>query len=114
MLQIPDLTPADAAFGRVDYIPKWDDIPKEFKATSNPFAHAVSKWFFHGAKRFGTSIVVDGITFTVKANLDCGRALTAIRGVMTSWDPSHEHKEAACAYMLSEWFDLKKSKDSKS
>jgi hypothetical protein len=24
---------------------------------------------------------------------------------MSSWEPKHEHKEAGCAYLLSEFFD---------
>lgn len=110
MLAIPDLDGASVAFGRIDHMPKYETVPEEFKSHhGNPFCDAVSSWFFSGAKREGRSLIVDGKTFTAKDGVDADKALRAIRAVLGSFEPKHEHKEAACAYMLSEWFDLAKS-----
>jgi len=106
MLSIPALNDADIAFGNIDHMPNYADIPAEFKRYSNPYVRAVSGWFFGGAKRSGDELIIDGVTFRAKSGVDATKALKAIRAVLVSFAPKHEHKEAACAYMLSEWFDI--------
>lgn len=107
MLAIPELTGADVAFGNVKHMPKMADIPERFTHhNGTPFNNAVSMWFFKGGERDGRSIIIDGKTFTAKEGVDATKALSAIKAVLGSFEPKHEHKEAACAYMLSEWFDL--------
>lgn len=46
---------------------------------------------------------------TAKPGVDAHKALRAIKAVLGSYEPKHEHKEAACAFMLSEWFDKEKT-----
>lgn len=106
MLPVPEVTGVDVVFGGCGHMPKMSDIPEEFTRDRNDFVRAVSSWFFSGAKRDGSSLIIDGKRFTAKSGVDAGKALAAIRAVLGSFDPKHEHKEAACAYMLSEWFDL--------
>lgn len=106
MMQIPEVTRLNVAFGNISHMPKYESIPDEFKGhRGTPFNEAVSAWFFRGAKRDGDALVVDGQRFTPKAGVDADKALAAIRAVLGSFEPKHEHKEAACAFMLSEWFD---------
>lgn len=105
MLAIPELTGADVAFGNVKHMPKMADIPAAFTEDRNVFVRAVRSWFFKGSKRDGRSIIIDGKTFTAKPGVDATKALSAIKAVLGSFEPKHEHKEVACAYMLSEWFD---------
>lgn len=107
MLAIPELTSLEVAFGNVKHMPKMADIPSAFTEDRNEFVRAACSWFFEGGKRDGRSIIIDGKTFTAKEGVDATKALSAIKAVLSSFEPNHEHKEAACAYMLSEWFDAK-------
>lgn len=106
MLAVPEgLTRADLAFGNIKHMPKYEDVPDEFKRTNNPFVRAVSSWFFSGAKGREGGIEIAGKAYNAKPGVNAAQALAAIRSVLGSFEPKHEHKEAACAYMLSEWFD---------
>lgn len=110
MLTIPDLTAADVAFGGIKHMPRYSDVPENFKKSYDPFCKAISSWFFSGAKGIPNGLAIDGVEFTAKPGVDSGKALRAIKAVLGSFEPKHEHKEAACAYMLSEWFDMAKQK----
>lgn len=83
---------------RVDHLlPPWDSIPKEFKNlnSTNRWVRVVKTWFFHGYD--ATKLVpVEGI--------DKNEALTHLKTCLRSWQPSHEHKTAGVAYLLSLWF----------
>jgi len=110
MLQIPELHDVDIAFGQVKHLPKWEDIPESFRRLdSTPYNKAVSTWFFSGCKKTPKGITVEGVgKFVAKPGVDSNKAIRAIQAVLGSFIPSHEHKEAGCAYFLSEWFDLVK------
>ncbi len=109
MLAIPEkIDRLDIMFGNIKHMPRYDDIPTEFKRFhGNPYVDAVSIWFFKGAKGAKNGIEIDGKVFTAKPGVDPKRALAAIKSVLCSFEPKHEHKGAACAFMLSEWFDVK-------
>lgn len=102
-IPVPQLTRADVVFGEVKHLPKWDDIPAEFKRSSNPYARFVSGWFFSGRKP------KDMARLTARDGVDRAAALGAIQAVLGSFAPKHEHKEAGAAYLLSEWFELDRS-----
>lgn len=106
-LPIPDVTDAMIAFGHIEFMPKRADIPEEFRRGNGAFVDAVSHWFFGGAKREGDKLIVGNKSFVAKPGVDATKALRAIRCVLGSFQPKHEDKEAACAYMLSEWFELR-------
>lgn len=111
MLPIPAVDRVDVTFGNIKHMPKYEAIPDEFKRhNGNAYCKAVSSWFFSGAKGAPGGIEIDGVTFKAKDGVDAPKALAAIRAVLGSFEPKHEHKEAACAYMLSEWFDIEKAK----
>jgi len=111
MLAIPILDRVSVAFGEIKHMPKYETIPEEFKRhNGNAYCKAVTKWFFSGAKAHPGGINIDGVKFTAKPTVDAVAALAAIRAVLGSFEPKHEHKEAACAYMLSEWFDIETAK----
>lgn len=78
-------------------MPKYKDIPDEFKNHSNKWVQLVSTWFFHGLDQ--------NTDFNVKQGIDPKDALKHIMCIMRSFRPKHEEKEAACAYLLSLWFD---------
>ena len=106
MLPVPDVTGADIAFGSIKHMPRFGTIPEEFQRHhGNVYCKAVSSWFYSGAKAVNNVLTVDGVEFRPKAGVNFGKALGAIRAVLGSFEPKHEHKEAACAYMLSEWFE---------
>ena len=108
MLAIPALDQPSVVFGDIKHMPKYETIPEEFKRGRNAYVDAVSHWFFAGAKKTANGIMIDGKEFTPKAGVDMAKALRAIQAVLGSFSPAHEVKEAACGYMLSEWFDIKK------
>lgn len=82
--------------GSVSHLmPPMAEIPPEFKEFYNPWARVASKWFALGLK--GTLVPKEGI--------DKKAALRHLATVLRSFEPRHEHKEAAVAYLLSLWFD---------
>lgn len=105
MLPVPDLAAVDVAFGNIKHMPKYETLPDDFKRGHNEYCDAVSAWFFSGAKGTPDGLIIDGVRFTAKAGVDRDKALRAIKAVLGSFEPKHEHKEAACAFMLSEWFE---------
>lgn len=111
-LPVPDLDDPTVVFGGIDHMPAYDTLPEEFQRDwhrrSNEFCHAVSMWFYQGAKRDGDRMLIDGVTFRPRAGIDGDKALRAIRAVLGSWAPKHEHKIAACGYMLSQWFQVER------
>ncbi|WP_348269717.1 hypothetical protein P8936_16340 [Edaphobacter paludis] len=95
---IAELNGADAAFGPRNLfaiMPKMDDIPQEFQRRSTQWNKLVSAWFFCGLK---------SLELTPKEGVDKSAALRHVKAIMASFEPKHEHKEAACAYLLSQWF----------
>lgn len=100
---ITELTPQevnglDLAFGAADVMklmPKYGDIPQEFKTYGNKWVKVVDDWFFGGIK----------ITKAVpKPGIEHPKAIRHIMAILMSWDPSSEHKTASCAYLLSLWY----------
>ncbi len=95
VLPIDDLTMAFAG-SVLHLMPDYLDIPSEFKNTSNQWNQIFWKMFFKG---FDTEYL------TPKEGVDKKAALRHINAIMRSYEPSHEHKEAAVAFLLSEWFE---------
>jgi len=100
MLPIPELTKFDVVWNKDDHLPAWDDIPEEFKRSNNPYCRFVSQWFFAGRKPEDMARLVP------KEGVDRAKALAAVYAALGSFKPKHQHKEAGCAYLLSQWFDL--------
>jgi hypothetical protein len=82
--------------GVTPLLPPQEKIPEEFKRHEgtvwNTFA---SRWFYKGLKD-PEFYPVDGI--------DSEKAFTHVRTILGSYEPKHEYKEAAVAYLLSIWF----------
>lgn len=74
-------------------MPTWDAIPDSFKGP-NEWSDYVSAWFLGGFTGLYTR---DGI-----AGEDAYRHLDTI---LRSFQPKHEHKIAAVAWLASRWFD---------
>lgn len=106
MLAIPEITRVDMAFGNIKHMPKYDTLPEQFKDwRRNEHCEAASSWFYQGAKSSANGIEIDGQKYTAKPGVEAGKALAAIKAILGSFEPKHEHKIAACGFMLSEWFD---------
>lgn len=92
------LDAVDVAFpsGTLRLLPLMSEIPQEFKNETSRWCRVVSDWFFLGLKN---------AVWTPKAGVDTQQALRHIQACIGSYEPSHEHKEAGCAYLLSLWFD---------
>lgn len=72
-----------------------EEIPKEFKSAHNKWVKIFSTWFFTG---------IPGAVFAPADGIDSALALRHIKAIMHSWGPSHEHKTACVAYLMSLWF----------
>jgi hypothetical protein len=98
MLPIAEINEAELILGIADkkLMPKYEDIPKEFKQMSNKWNRIFNEWFFKGAAQ---------AEYIAKDGVDAEKALRHIRAIMVSFDPKHEHKEAAVAFLLCEWFE---------
>jgi hypothetical protein len=89
------------AFGNIGHLPPYDTIPDEFRRHGgNAYCKFVSDWFF------GSLTEKDIARLGPRDGVDKGKALAAIRCILASWAPAHEHKEAGAAYLLSCWFEL--------
>lgn len=75
-------------------MPLYSEVPDEFTSQRNPWVKWQRQWFYSGLKSMPTP--KDGIN--VRAAM---RHLSAIQG---SYEPKHEHKEAAVAYLAAQWF----------
>lgn len=86
-------------------IPPYLDIPEEFRrerGDARPWLKIQSDWFFHGLKDKGE--------FVAKKDIDAGDAWSHLATIQGSWDPKHEHKMAAVAWLMSRWFELPKAR----
>lgn len=99
MRPIPEMNRADMAFGCLAHLPPIDEIPDEFKNMNNEtkWNKIVSRWFFAGLPPDTEVFPKDGV--------DPSKALRAVGAILRSFAPKHEHKEAGCAFLLSEWFE---------
>lgn len=97
---IPELTRIDVVFGNIEHMPAYASVPESFKESNNPYVEFISRWFFGGLKQ------EDLDRLKPRPGVEKVTALTAIRAILGSFEPKHEHKEAGCAYLLSCWFEL--------
>lgn len=117
MLPIPEIADIDIACGSIKHLPKRESLPEEFQkdwhSDKQPYCKAISTWFYKGAKKApnGNGLEIGGVTFVAKPGVDTAKAIRAIKAVIGSFEPSHEHKIGGCGYMLSEWFDIKEPKE---
>ncbi len=72
-------------------------IPEEFyRHPGTKWNKLFSDWFFNG---------LSSLKLVPKEGVDEKKALRHIRAIMGSFEPKHEEKEAAIAYLFSQWFD---------
>lgn len=95
MIEAPTgLTQLDVVWGNIKYLPKWEDIPEEFRDfRGNKCTIMASDWFFGQLKELPK----------VKPGLDETQVYAALRSILVSFEPKHEHKEAGVGYLISQW-----------
>jgi len=79
-------------------LPPWDSIPEEFRNMNgrtewNVF---VRDWFFKGWPE-------DRYLYQ-RPDVDGEAAFRHLHTIMRSFEPKHEHKEAAVAWLMSRWY----------
>ena len=96
---VAEISDVDAAFPTdvSRLMPPYAAIPREFRhGTTNKWNRLFNDMFFSGLTK---------LELKPKQGIDKDRAWRHIRTICGSWDPKHEHKEAAVAYLLSQWFE---------
>jgi hypothetical protein len=94
----------DVGFGPRDMatiLPAWEEIPEDFRTyegrgEAKKWVKIVDDLFFSGAE---LKVVV------MKPEVDRKTAMRHIQCVLHSFEPSHEHKTAGVAYLMSLWFE---------
>lgn len=81
-------------------MPEMDDIPAEFQERGTDWNRFVSDLFFNGqASAFNRWNLYQ------RDEIDGQAAFTHLMTVLGSYEPKHEHKEAAVAWLASRWFE---------
>ena len=82
------------------------DIPDEFWDDNNEWSRLASRWFFKGLPvdaGFAPSKTL--LTLPGEAESAVGAAIKHLGTILGSYQPKHEHKMAATAFLFSQWFD---------
>lgn len=75
-------------------IPEWDDLPATFQDGTSGWEE-LGSYAATRSVEFGHSVLKEGI--------DCLLANRQINAIARSFEPKHEHKEAALSYLISLW-----------
>ena len=94
--QLNTITDVDVAFSTTKLLPEMKNIPEEFKHNGTKWNKLFSTWFFSGLKE---------LKVTPKKGIDSNSAIKCIKAHMGSFAPSHQHKEAGVAFMMSQLFE---------
>lgn len=98
---VPDAMYAfPASLGQL--LPPWDSIPQEFRDNQTEWNRFVSTWFFKGWP--------EDRDLYQRPDVDAEIAFRHLHTIMRSFEPKHEHKEAAVAWLMSRWFGAIKEK----
>ena len=95
-IKAPEITDLHLAFGTVEGLPPYSDIPKEFTASKTKWNQLFNDLFFNGLK---------SLQLHPKEGIDPVKAQRHIKALMKSFEPKHEHKEAGVAYLMSKYFE---------
>ena len=78
-------------------MPNIYSIPDEFSNfnSTNKWVKWQADWFFHGLEKYPTP----------KEGIDIDMAMRHLAAIQRSFEPKHEHKQAAVAYLASQWFE---------
>ncbi len=96
---IKEVTDSQLIFGAgiERLLPAFKDIPPEFKRVgASQWERVADRWFARGLR---------GVELIPKEGVDVMKALRHLATIMGSYEPKHEHKIAAIAYLMSLWFE---------
>lgn len=80
----------------VSLMPDKAVIPEDIIQGRSKWCRVTSDWFFWGLRN---------AKWVPKEGIDQTKALRHVGTILGSWEPQHEDKEAAVAYLLSQWFE---------
>lgn len=89
----------NTAFGTLrGLLPAMHEIPEDFRDMNarTKWHRMQAQWMFNGLK---------GDRWTAKPGVDGPTALRHLATIQRSFEPKHEHKVAAVAWLASLWFD---------
>lgn len=92
------LTKLDLAFPAnvIHMMPPYAELRTANYPRKRELEALVSRWFFSGMKNLKTK---------PREGVDVTKALAHLKCVLSSFEPSHEHKTAAVAFLINEWFE---------
>lgn len=95
---VPELDDVTLAFPAhaLDWMPAWEEIPEEYKVGTTEAERIARQWFYRG--------LGDQVEFYARDGIDAEQAFRAIQATLRSFQPKHEHKMAAVAFMIDTWF----------
>lgn len=95
---VQDVSDIEMAFpANVSHLmPKMEEIPDEFTSSHGKWQQVFSDLFYRG--------LVDS-KWIPKDGIDPEKAYRHLMCIVGSFEPSHQHKAAACAYLMSQWFE---------
>jgi hypothetical protein len=96
MKPVPETTQLDVVWGSIAHLPSEAEIPQEFRQPGNRWVEFFERWFFKG--------LPGDTNFFPREGVDAAKALRAVKAIMASHAPKHEHKTAGIAFLLHEWF----------
>lgn len=76
-------------------MPALEAVPPEFFEHDNEWNRIASHWFGRG--------LADGVTFDMVDGVEGEVAFDHLRCILSSFEPEHNYKIAAVAYLLSTW-----------
>jgi hypothetical protein len=89
----------EMAWGTMEHLPPWHEIPDEFRRETSPWCSQISRWFAIGGDRAWWDRLVP------RPGVEKSAAARCLKALLSSWAPKHEHKIAGVAYLCSLWFD---------
>lgn len=81
----------------LEHMPKMEDIPAKYRRHSQDAIDRLFYKMFYGGFQGNPS-------FHPAPDIDAGEAWRHIDCILRSFQPKHEHKEAAVKYLVSLWF----------
>jgi hypothetical protein len=100
LTDVQKVFPADA----LNYMPEEDEIPREYWDHSGEATEESQPWIEFAVSYCVGMIQHKDIFLGTKQGIDPKTAFGQIRAIAGSYAPSHHHKEAAVAWLLSRWF----------
>lgn len=80
-------------------MPAYDKLPSEYKRRYDEpkSIKLVNRWFFKG--------LPENLKIVFNPGIDGEKALRHLTAIMHSFQPKHEHKVAAVAWLIDQWFE---------